>query len=424
MAVHSFSDLRAADSDIAGSKGANLGELTSTGVSVPLGLVITVGTYDAFITETGLAEYIAKFTHGLDYTDLKRVNFVAGRIRQIIGAASWPIGMASDLEAKFAKFGVGKSYNRYAVRSSAIGEDSEGTSFAGQHSSFLNIPAGDILKKVKQCFASLFEPRALAYRLEKGLSLSQAQMAVVVQQMAPSRVAGVMFTQDPTTGNSNQIIIEAVWGLGEAIVSGAVTPDHYEVSKRSLQVKGQAVAEQRQKLTDSGWGRNYDTGQKLPMTAIAELAEIGKQLEKHFGCPQDIEWSYDNSWFYILQARPVTTQGKAKTEVSGKPVLAKGSAACFGVGTGPVRIITHPSQLDQVQQGDILVTSMTTPDYVPVFGRIAGLVTDLGGTTCHAAIISREFDLPCVVGTGTATSQLSNGQVVTVDGGNGIVQEG
>ena len=418
MTVIGIKDLRATNAPTVGSKGANLGELTSAGVQVPDGFVVTTGSFQDFFKANNLDSTLTKFTDSLDYTDPKRVHYIAGRIRQIIGATSWTGGTPQDIKD------LSQTHTRYAVRSSAIGEDGESTSFAGQHSTFLNVERQDIPARVKQCFASLFEPRALSYRAEHNLPIESAQMAVVVQEMVRSRVSGVMFTRDPNTGE-NRVVIEAVLGLGEALVSGAVTPDRYEVENGVIMSELVSTQANQVDAISGEWSHvsTYKQGQrKLETNQIKELVALGKKIEEHYGAPQDIEWALgDYAQIYILQARPITTTGKAKNAALDKPIATKGSSACFGMATGPVRIIKDAKDLDEVKSGDILVTTMTDPDFVPVFKQLAGIITDLGGTTCHAAILSREYDLPCVVGTGSATKTLKNGEMVTVDGSNGVV---
>ena len=423
MQAFDFKDLRATDAGLVGGKAANLGELTYVQVAdVPGGFVILPIVFTNFLVSSGLDQVLAKFIEALDPSDLKRLHFIAGRIRQIIGATPWPYEFKDELWNKMSSAPSG-----WAVRSSAIGEDGEGTSFAGQHDSYLRVYSGQVPTKVKQCFASLYEPRALAYRLEHGLSVEDAQMAVVVQQMVSSKVSGVMFTQDYNTGE-DKVIIEAVWGLGEAIVSGQVTPDHYEVDPVALEILDLQSKYQDQKISEKAGGwipvlSSQKAACKLSQQKIRQLASIGSDLAQHYGYPLDIEWAMDDDQFYVLQARPITSKAKDKGTGLDKPVRVSGAAASFGMGTGPVRVITNVSQLSEVQPGDVLVTRMTTPDYVPVFKLLSALVTDLGGATCHAAIISREFNLPCVVGTQSATTILMPGELVTVDGGHGVVHQ-
>ena len=418
------------DGLLAGGKGMNLGELIQSGAKVPPGFVVTVVAYDSFLNETGLRDTIRKFTAAMDIADSRQFHFIAGRIRQIIEATPWPKSLEKVVSQHYAKMKNPQTYGSpyVAVRSSATDEDSSGASFAGQHSTFLGIRGTkDVLKSIRSCFASLYEARALAYRLRAGLDITDAKIAVVVQTMIAPKTSGVMFTRDPNTGDDS-VIIEAVYGLGEALVSGEITPSHYE-----LKGDGQMVVEdqpqEKQLVYTEGttqWkSLFYGSASKLSTSDIRVLSRIGRDIEEHYGSPQDIEWakgSDDN--FHILQTRPITTGDKVQSAVVDRPTVAKGAAASFGIGVGPVRIINSVEELDKVKEGDILVTTMTTPDFVPVFDKIAGLVTDLGGSTCHAAIVSREFDIPCVVGTVKGTADMTNDKIVTVDGGNGLVYRG
>ena len=417
--VIGFSQLGKADAAQVGAKAANLGELTSMGMPVPGGFVVTAEACEEFFNGTELAHSLQKFIGALDYDDPKRLHHVASRIRQLINATPLPYSMGEAIRDQV------NDHRVYAVRSSALGEDSEGASFAGQHATYTNVKGKNVERHVKRCFASLFEPRALAYRLKQGLSVLDARMAVVVQEMFNAQVSGVMFTRDYNTGES-KLIIEAVRGLGEAIVSGAVTPDHYEVVNSELT---EYTVYHQEKYLDPHTGKWGNLGAwsqgeaKLSKGLIYQLAAMGQEIALHYGDPQDIEWGFDGYGFAILQARPITTGGKEKGEELENPVIVSGQAASFGVATGKVVVINELSELSQVEQGDVMVTTMTTPDYVPVFHLLAGLVTDLGGATCHAAIISREFDLPCVVGTVSGTQVLASGQQVIVDGGNGLVHQ-
>ena len=422
MTVKALSTLKAKHATIAGSKAANLGELISAGADVPVGYVVTADSYIDFLQVSGLQTTIDKFLTHLNPNDQQRINVVCGRLRQIISATPWPDKFQKDIK-KVTTF---SSELLYAVRSSAIGEDSEETSFAGQHSTYLGVPSDQIARRIKDCFASLFEPRAVAYRLKNNLSLQDAKMAVVVQEMVAPQTSGVMFTKDPNTGEDTTII-EAVYGVGEALVSGAVTPSHYEISNGN--VVSTETNQEKSLTVDNKWKKIpsiYQTNPKLTPLQIDSLQTMGKILENHFKSPLDIEWCWkqDSHFPHILQARPITTtSAKNKDNELDLPVVVKGFPASYGQGTGPVKVIMDVKDLDKVEEGDILVTSMTTPDFVPVFNKIAGVVTDFGGSTCHAAIISREYGLPCVVGTGGATAKLMNQQTVIVDGGWGLVYQ-
>ena len=411
--------------DEVGGKGANLGDLMSVDIDVPQGFVITTSAYRTFIEETGLNLVLGKFTEKVQDADPKELNYIGTRIKQIISATPWPTNLGTELKGVSKAFDV----NQWAIRSSAVDEDSGNFSFAGQHSTFLGIVGTDnYLRRVKDVFASLFEPRAMSYRVKQGLGIEEAEIAVVVQELIDPLFSGVMFTQDPNTGE-NKTIIETISGLGEALVSGNLTPNHYEIeNEEPYAITNKELHKQSKKLMAGyngkpEWVETYGNTD-VWVDTIQSIASIGRQIAKHYGKPQDIEFVITNSGqVKIVQARPITTGGKNVNGPLGIPILVKGAATSFGLGVGPVRHIKDVSELDQVEKGDIVVTEMTTPDFVPIFDKIAGLVTSLGGATCHAAIVSREFNLPCVVGVGS-TEKLLNGYPVTVDGSNGLVYSG
>ena len=408
-----------------GGKAASLGEMISAGVEVPPGWVATTELYREFLETTGLKPILRKFTDELKTAEPAQVHFIGNRLKQVISCQKWAPELRNRLLTIHAD-------TRYAVRSSAVDEDSLDTSFAGQHSTFLNVRGREsILARVKDCFASLYEPRALAYRLKHGLDVLDCSIAVVIQELILPKYSGVMFTADPNTGAA-KTVIEVVEGLGEALVSGVVTPTRWEVTfvKGGMDMERVQVGTQIRKLTTAPSGDStrwvactHPDG--IPDYLVSQLAELGQTLVAHYnGVPQDIEFAVaGDDDIFILQSRPITTGSKKLSQALALPVIAKGGAASFGVGTGPVRRIHHTNELLTVQEGDVLVTEMTTPDYVSVFPKLAGLVTSLGGSTCHAAIVSREFNLPCVVGIGTLEG-LSTGNVITVDGANGLVHKG
>lgn len=344
-----------------------------------------------------------------------------------------------------------------AVRSSATAEDLADASFAGQQATYLNV-IGDkaLCQAVQDCWASLFEARAIYYRNDKGFDQLEVGIAVPVQKMVDSESAGVMFTIDPTNNDLNHVSIEAAYGLGEVVVLGAVTPDRYLIDKKTREISEKEIAKQTWMLTrESG---SSDTGelaelekasvpvppakqkeQKITDKHILKLFDLALAIEKHYGKPQDTEWGIEKDKVYMLQSRPVTTLGEAdntkkeeeetegkdeKKDLSQAEVILKGAAASVGMAAGEVVVIHSPKEIDKIKEGNVLVTEMTTPDYVPAMKRAAGIVTDKGGSTCHAAIVSRELGIPCVVGTDTATKDLKNNDVVTVDGKKGLVYKG
>ena len=355
----------------------------------------------------------------------------------MITNADMPQDIADEIREAYSKLG-----GLVAVRSSATAEDLPEASFAGQQRTFLNSQGEDeVVAAVQGCWASLFEPRAIFYRGEQGLDHLNVGIAVPVQKMIQSEVSGVMFTVDPLT-NEETITIEAVYGLGETIVSGELTPDHYLVSKDAFEIlEKQIVAQEWQLVKKPEAGRSAEETnvrlslsddmkgkQKLSDDDIIALAKLGTKIEEHYKFPQDIEWAKEGDELYIVQTRPVTTTRLAREEriedISEATVLLSGSPASPGLGSGPVRIVSDPSKINEVREGDVLVAEMTTPDFVPAMKRAAGIVTDRGGRTCHAAIVSRELGIPCVVGTGSATRDLKPEQEVTVDGSQGKVYEG
>ncbi|OPX57826.1 MAG: putative phosphoenolpyruvate synthase [Methanomassiliicoccales archaeon PtaB.Bin134] len=352
--------------------------------------------------------------------------------------------MPKDLESsvieEYKKLGKGK-FPLVAVRSSATAEDLPTASFAGQQDTYLNVSGPEsLLKSVKKCWASLFTPRALAYRVSKNFEHDKVKLAVVVQRMVNSDISGIMFTIDPNS-ELPHIIIEAGYGLGEALVGGKVTPDTYVVDKFHRKILNRRVSNQTWKLVRGESGecmkedipRDLASKQKMTDEQILDLAEVGNQIEMHYDRPMDIEWAMEGGTVYIVQARPVTTLSKDKNNQadkaddkveSSRTILVRGLGASPGKASGPVRIYQEDMSLDVVKQGDIMVTQMTTPDMVPAMTRTAAIITDEGGMTCHAAIVARELGIPCIVGANNATEVLKNGMEVTVHGQTGVVYEG
>ncbi len=432
------------DVALVGGKGANLGEMTQAGIPVPPGFVVTAGAYFDFLQASGLKAKVAAALEGLDCRDNEALNRASSVVKGLIMSVPMPEDLAGEIVAAYRKMGLGP----VAVRSSATAEDMPEASFAGQQSTFLNIEGeNEVVEAVRACWASLFEARAIFYRNENGFDHMKVGIAVPVQRMVQSERSGVMFTVEPVTSDTSKIVVEAVIGLGEAIVSGQVTPDLFVVEKATLKILERNINDQPQQLVrnavaDTGLEQNEWTPiagglgsqPKLTDDEVVQLAELARRVEQHYGCPQDIEWAKEEGCFYLVQSRPVTTikeggappvQAAADGEIAETaPVLLKGSAASPGVEAGSVRIILDPSQIDRVKPGDVLVAEMTTPDFVPAMKRAVAIVTDRGGRTCHAAIVSRELGIPCVVGAGKATSTLAEDQVITVDGAHGFVYQG
>jgi len=432
-----LSDVGKNDIALAGGKGANLGELLRAGIPVPNGFIVTSAAYYRFLNEAGVREEIEKLLRDLDPEDSLRLQKVSAQIKEKILNVPMPEDLASKIKRAYRRLDT----IFVAVRSSATAEDLPEASFAGQQRTFLNVNSPEaVIRAVQECWASLFEPRAIFYRAEHGFDHLKIGIAVPVQEMVRADASGVMFTMDPVTGDESKIIIEAVLGLGEAIVSGEITPDLYVINKEDLTVLEKRLGKQEWKLicnpmSDDSFNPNVkmylsppvQKMQKIFDSHIRELARLGKRIEELYQFPQDIEWAISESKVYIVQSRPVTTLKLKKRvelpEPEADPILV-GIDASPGIAAGPVKIVPGPEDIHKVDHGDVLVTEMTTPDFVPAMKRAAAIVTDKGGKTAHAAIVSRELGIPCVVGTGRATQILRDNQVVTVDGSRGKVYEG
>jgi len=375
----------------------------------------------------------------LNVNDSKKLQEVAGLIKGKIASSPMPDDVVSQIKSAYRELGGGL----VAVRSSATAEDLPEASFAGQQRTFLNVQGEDeVVTAVQGCWASLFEPRAIFYRHEHGFDHFKVGIAVAVQVMVQSEISGVLFTVEPLSNDQTKILIEAIYGLGEAIVSGEVTPDQYLLDKENLKILEKAVRKQEWQLVrdakapagelDGNVRRAIPTSkqsaQKLTDEDIVALASLGKTIEDLYQSPQDIEWAKQDTQLFIVQSRPVTALSeKARVEALpeiGVEAILSGVAASPGIAVGTVRIVPSASQIDTVNKGDVLVAPMTTPDFVPAMKRAVAIVTERGGRTAHAAIVSRELGIPCIVGTETATRVLSDGQVITVDGYRGQVYAG
>ncbi|OGO07728.1 MAG: phosphoenolpyruvate synthase, partial [Chloroflexi bacterium RBG_13_57_8] len=430
-----FNEVTKKDIPLVGGKGANLGEMTNAGIPVPPGFIVTAAAYFDFIEKASLHDKIKTLLEPLDVHDSKQLQEIALKVQKLITEAKMPPETARAIEEAYVKMEKGL----VAVRSSATAEDLPEASFAGQQATFLNIQGEkDVVVAVQGCWASLFGARAIFYRQEQGFEHFKVGIAVPVQRMVQSEAAGVMFTVEPTTSDKGKLIIEAVLGLGEMIVSGDVTPDHYSINKKDVKILSKEIKKQEWKLVKQAGAhgkadnikidltKEEQAKQKITDAEIIELAKIGLTLEKHYDFPQDVEWATENGKIYIVQTRPITTlkETAGAAHDIDATVLLSGAPASPGVAWGPVKIVPDPSQIDKVLNGDILVAEMTTPDFVPAMKRAAAIVTDRGGRTAHAAIVSRELGIPCVVGCEKATAILKDGQIITVDGGNGKVYQG
>ena len=440
-----FSEIDSSHLGVAGGKGANLGEMIRRGAPVPPGFVVSVVAYRKFLAGSGLDVKLSEILSSFNIYRTSVLLDVAARAQQAILDAPMPAELADEIVDAYRTLGEGP----VAVRSSATAEDLPDASFAGQQRTYLNVEGIDqVLETVKGCWASLFEARAIFYRVEKNFDQLSVGIAVAVQRMVQSEVSGVMFTAEPHRSDRSKVLIEAVYGLGEAVVSGAVTPDSYLIQKDGLKIIDKRLVPQSRMLirnpnATGAEDLNHEVevpaelsdAFKLDDSRIAEIAQYGLSLEEAYNHPQDVEWAMEGGVFYVTQTRPITTLGSIgeskglEVDESAHPLLVHGTAASPGSAAGPVVVLPKIgegslAQLDLVKDGDILVTEMTTPDYVPAMKRAAAIITDHGGRTAHAAIISRELSIPCIVGAAGATTTLADGQTVTVDGATGRVYEG
>lgn len=451
-----FEELRKEDVPLVGGKCANLGEMINAGIPVPPGFAVTAYAYKKFIEDTGIKDKI--------YAILKEVikegkpeeyQEASRRIRKLIESTPMPKYIEEEIRKAYRELckRVGVKDLFVAVRSSATAEDLPGASFAGQQETYLNVRGEDeVIEKVQKCWSSLFTPRAIFYRDQKGFAHEKVLISVAVQKMVNAKAAGVMFTIHPVTGEEDKIVIEGNWGLGEAVVSGAVTPDEWVVDKKTLQILERRVAEKEvEYIRDPKTGKTIHAKvpperRNIPCLTdeeVKKLAELAIKIEKHYGAPQDIEWAIDKDLpfpqnVFIVQARPETVwsvrKAKAEAKVEAKPAVApaaerkvvvKGLPASPGIAWGKAKVALSPEEAAKLmKKGDILVTVMTNPDWVPYMRIASAIVTDEGGMTCHAAIVSRELGIPCIVGTREATKVMKTGMDYTVDAKTGVVYEG
>ncbi len=426
-----FKDVNKNDIPLVGGKGANLGEMVKAGIPVPDGFVVTAKAYFDFINATSLKKKIMTELSGLDVDDSDKLMKASENIKTAILQAEMPRELIEEVKEFYMEL-CGENDKYVAVRSSATAEDLPEASFAGQQESFLNIKGWkSVAQHVQKCWASLFTARAIFYRQENKFSHLKVGIAVPVQLMCQSDMSGIMFTVNPVTNNRDEISVEGAYGLGQPVVSGEITPDQYTVDKKSWKILSKNIVSQDWQLTMDGntpISTKYKKKQKLTDKQIVDLAKIGAMIEEHYGKPQDIEYGIEKGRILIVQSRPVTTleqkvHNVVVDEGKGSKVILDGLAASPGVFAGEVQIIKSPKEISKVKEGDILVAEMTNPDYVPAMKRAGAIVTDLGGRTSHAAIVSRELGVPAVVGTLNATKMLSNGEVVTVDGSSGKIYE-
>ena len=426
-----FEDLSKSDVPRVGGKGANLGELSRAELPVPPGFVVTADAYLQAMEAGGVRAALQEVVANLDVDSPEALAHAADELRDLVRSAGMPDVLRRAVLEAYAPLG---EEPRVAVRSSATAEDTASTSFAGMNETFTNVQGGEeLVRRVVDCWASLWSPRVVAYRATHGLAEEPA-IAVVVQLMVDSDASGVMFTADPATGDRDSIVIEAAYGLGEVVVGGQVEPDTYVLSKDGPHIKRVHLGTKAEKIVRGPDGHDQRLAvppeeQKrrvLDDEALLELAHMAAEIERHYGAPQDVEFAREGNRTWIVQSRPITTLGETPTLAEEEPgtILVSGLAAAPGVVSGPVRILRSTADAPRLLKGDVLVATMTSPDWVPTMRRAAALVTDGGGVTCHAAIVGRELHLPTVVATRTATTVLRDGETVTVDGAKGVVRAG
>ncbi len=444
-----FSELSNKDVAIAGGKGASLAEMYNHKFPIPPGFIVTADAYKYFIEKAKLKDQIQTILKETNVDDTSALEKNSVKIKGLIINSEMPVELRRQIIEAYDVLDVEKqNFSKasesaldilrnsheppfVAVRSSATTEDLADASFAGQQESFLNVKGNDqLILHVKKTFASLFTPRAIYYRVKKGFFHDNSYLAVVVQKMINSTKSGVIFSKNPLKDDNN-IVMEAVWGLGEGIVSGRISPDHYVVTP-DLKVIEEKTAEKKIALTRNSSGKTEvinlreEISKREVLTGyeIKILAQYAQRLEEHYGKPQDIEFAIEDTNIYIVQSRPITTQVKKDDrEVAGN-ILLSGLGASPGIASGIVKVVKDLSELNKVQKGNVLVTVMTNPDMVVTMQKASAIITDEGGVTSHAAIVSREMGIPAVVGTKEATTKLQDGQVVTVDGFTGRIIEG
>lgn len=450
-----FDELKRGDVDLVGGKSSSLGEMTSSvDVPVPYGFATTAHAYRHFMDKTGLSkrikDEIAKLT---DVEDSQQLKAVTANVRAMIMEQKMPEDIASVIKSAYKKLGekVNENDPFVAVRSSATAEDLPDASFAGQQETYLNVKGEDmVVQKVKECYASTFTERATYYREKQGFDHLEVALSAAVQMMVFSKAAGVMFSLNVMNGDDKNITIEASYGLGEYVVQGTVTPDNFIVDKASLNIVSRMINDKPVKLIRKSQGdveeakvpEDERKKQAISDKQVIELANYAKRIEKHYGCYMDMEWAVDerDDKVYMLQARPETVWSKANkkqaqaaaaganAQSQNLDVILHGLPASPGKIAGKAHVILDPSKIDEFKDGEILVTLMTSPDWVPAMQKAKAIITDAGGMTCHAAIISRELGIPCIVGTQSrskeATKVIKSGQDITVDASNGTVYNG
>ena len=425
-------ELSKADVPRVGGKGANLGELTLAGLPVPGAFVVTGDAYLQAMQLGGVRGALQEVVTQVDVDDPDALARAAAELQALVHSAGMPDELRQAVLDAYARLG---DEPLVAVRSSATAEDTASTSFAGMNQTFTNVRGGEeLVERIVDCWASLWSSRVVAYRATQGLG-GETAIAVVVQRMVDSSASGVMFTADPATGDRDRVVIEAAFGLGEVVVGGQVEPDTYVLSKDGPRIVHVHVGTKAEKIVRGPDGHDQrlavppdeQSRRVLDDDALLALARMAIDIERHYGTPQDVEFALEGDRTWIVQSRPITTLGEAAAEVEGEEpgtVLVSGLAAAPGTVSGRVRILRSTADGPRLLKGEVLVATMTNPDWVPTMRRAAALVTDSGGVTCHAAIVGRELHLPTVVATRTATTVLRDGEMVTVDGARGVVRAG
>ena len=432
-----FSEVDKGDINTVGGKGANLGEMTKAHFPVPNGFVLTAQAYFHFLDVANLRDKIRETLTGLDVNNSEALERAAEIVQKIITGAQFPKEIAEEVIAAYFKLDEGPlTHALVAVRSSATAEDLPTASFAGQQATFLNVQGeANVLEKVKEAWGSLFTARAIFYRETNKFDHFKVGIAIPVQRMVASDASGVMFTIDPVTNEKSKIVIEAIYGLGEMIVQGAVTPDHYEVDKKTNEILVKKANAQEKMMVKKGTDNavldiplEEARKQKITDAEILAVAEQGRKLEEHYYFPQDVEWAIEKGKVYIVQTRPITTTGKSSaptaTVTANAQLLTKGDPASPGIGAGPVKILASAKEIGKIAQGDVLVAEQTNPDFVPAMRKAVAILTERGGRTSHAAIVSRELGIPAVVGAVGVMKLVSDGTVITVNGSTGEIFKG
>jgi pyruvate,water dikinase len=435
-----FNQVSLEDVNIVGGKGGNLGEMYQLGIPVPNGFIVTSSAYFQFIEENNLKPKIKDILKITDVDQPDQLLTASKKIRALIKKT--PVSQSLSLEImkaykKLSGFGGLKNVP-VAVRTSATSEDSADASFAGQGDTFLNVIGEvNVVDRVRDCWSSLFTSRSIFYQVKKHYDHFKIGVAVPVQKLINSEISGIMFTANPVNGDKSQIIVETIWGLGEYIVQGKITPDQYVVNKSNWEVVSEnhvfqsiQLVRGKDETKEVSVPKTKREKKKIDASMALKIAKIGQKLHNHYGKPQDVEFAIDRGQLYIVQTRPITTLESSKEKIEDqKQTITQepnftGEPASPGTASGVVVIINDPKEITRAQKGQILVTTMTTPDFVPAMKKVNGIITDKGGQTSHAAIVSRELGVPCVVGTKTATKDLKEGDIVTLNGTTGQIWKG